>query len=649
MVQGDIKALIHSWKEANCRVIDVKRQVVASNNTCNVYPLPENCFMFLPKDKAKVKINGEEYYTLGKQLIHAIKGDSLSIQALDFVEVMMVYYDMILPELKNYKSLSRLHHFRSVLTVEDSLHIYKVSKELYKIWQSKTDLTQIRAKALFYTIVHSFLLELKNQHEKREEKDPVYRSICYIKAHYKETISLESLADKLNYSPSHLSLLFKDKTGLSPIAYVTKIRIDKAAELLKETDALIYTISSEVGYQDPHYFSRIFKKVKGFTPGAYRDKYKKSEYNPVGVIRKSIEHRTGLLYSGSDYHSHLFIGGTWHMTDLKHSLALKMMLSSTFFLAACTGGEDESQSVNNQNTADNELLVQQHQFGETVIPDNIERVVSIGLEDMVYKLDLPLAHATLHGEDHYLEEQLFADQIDTSIGRGADFDYEVVLEAQPDLIIMAESPVYDEGVYEDMTKIAPTIFFSRENWREDIVKLGELTDRRAEAELIVDDFEAYLSDAEDTITEAVGDDATVAFIRLQEKMAYVWFPFSEEETDKGYVGLIYDSVGLQPDPYILELMEQHPEEKWGIQLSLEKLPELTADYIFVTAGASGGTQDEYSESWQQLSEIEELQVWQSIPAVQNDHVYQVSAKHWMLAGPYADKMKVDDVINALVD
>jgi iron complex transport system substrate-binding protein len=648
-MKGDVKAFIRWWQEANCRVLDVKRQSVASNDTLNIYQLPVSCLVYLSKDRVKVKINDEEYYTLGKQLIHAVKGDRVSIEALDFVEVIMIYYDVILPEFKSYKSLSRLHHFRAVLTVEDSLHFYNVSKELHKVWQSKTDLTQIRAKALFYTIVHSFLFELKNQHEKRDKKDPVYRSLCYIKDHYKETISLESLADKLNYSPSHLSLLFKDKTGLSPIAYVTKIRTDKAAELLKETDALIHIISSEVGYQDPHYFSRIFKKVKGLTPGDYRDKYKKTEDNPVEVIRKSIEHRTGLLYSGSDYHSHLLIGGTLNMTDLKHSLALKMMLSSTFFLAACTGGESESHSVNDQNTTDKESLVQQHQFGETVIPDNIERVVSIGLEDMVYKLDLPLAHATLHGEDHYLEEKLIADQIDTSLGRGADFDYEVVLDAQPDLIIMSEIPAYDEAVYEDMTKIAPTIFFSRENWREDIVRLGELTDRRTEAELIVEEFEDYLSDAEDMITEAVGDDATVAFIRLQEKMAYVWFPFPEEETDKGYVGLIYDSLGLQPDPYILELMEQHPEEKWGIQLSLEKLPELTADYIFVTAGASGGTNDEYSESWQQLSEIEELHVWKSIPAVQNDHVYQVSAKHWMLAGPYADKMKVDDVINALAD
>jgi beta-lactam-binding protein with PASTA domain len=68
-----------------------------------------------------------------------------------------------------------------------------------------------------------------------------------------------------------LALDFKNKTGVNFIDYLTNIRIERAKELLADSDVSIKEICSEVGYADPNYFSRIFKKVTGVTPTEYKE------------------------------------------------------------------------------------------------------------------------------------------------------------------------------------------------------------------------------------------------------------------------------------------------------------------------------------------------------------------------------------------
>lgn len=343
------------------------------------------------------------------------------------------------------------------------------------------------------------------------------------------------------------------------------------------------------------------------------------------------------------------------MSGIKRVITFALI---TFFVTAMSGCGSEnvaggsSETEVEEKTMDNskeEEMTQEHRFGETVIPNDIKRVVSIGVEDITYAMELPLVLATLHGENHYLEEELNENNIETILGATSQINYEAVLAASPDLIVVMDSPVYEESLYEELSKIAPTIFISREDWRKGIVELGELIGEADKAKEIVGTFEEKLAEAKETVANAVGEDNTVAFLRMSQKMAYFWFPFPEDSTDKGYVGLIYDSLGLSPDPYVTELKEGNPDEEWGIQLSLEKLPEIQADYIFVTAGSSGGTAEDYEAMKQELQGVEELHVWNTIPAVQNDHVYQVSAKHWMLAGPYADELKINDVVEALTE
>lgn len=94
-----------------------------------------------------------------------------------------------------------------------------------------------------------------------------------IKANYgDEDLSVTGIADKVNFSPNHLSTVFRQQTGLTIIKYITDYRMTRAKELLKCTSMRSSEIGAEVGYKDPHYFSYMFKKAFGITPTQYREK-----------------------------------------------------------------------------------------------------------------------------------------------------------------------------------------------------------------------------------------------------------------------------------------------------------------------------------------------------------------------------------------
>jgi len=94
----------------------------------------------------------------------------------------------------------------------------------------------------------------------------------YMKENYHDSnLNMSSLADHLGVSPVTLSVEFKNKMGMSPSDYLTLIRIERAKELLKETDLRVKEISGAVGYEDDHVFMRRFKKYVGKTPAQFRD------------------------------------------------------------------------------------------------------------------------------------------------------------------------------------------------------------------------------------------------------------------------------------------------------------------------------------------------------------------------------------------
>lgn len=94
---------------------------------------------------------------------------------------------------------------------------------------------------------------------------------AYIQANFQKEISLDDVSRAVDISPYYFSKIFKEETGENFIEYLTSIRMEKAKELLSGSGLSMKEICAQVGYADPNYFSRTFKKNVGLTPTEYKE------------------------------------------------------------------------------------------------------------------------------------------------------------------------------------------------------------------------------------------------------------------------------------------------------------------------------------------------------------------------------------------
>ncbi|HPJ65558.1 MAG TPA: response regulator [Flexilinea sp.] len=121
---------------------------------------------------------------------------------------------------------------------------------------------------LFRGIVDS-MLEEKTEQTDISAQDAVEKAIAYVNEHYCEKITLTGIAQMVGVSSSYFSTMFSRLTGENLIAYITRLRIEKAAELIRSGSFNLTETAFMVGYEDYAYFSRIFRKAMGVSPRDY--------------------------------------------------------------------------------------------------------------------------------------------------------------------------------------------------------------------------------------------------------------------------------------------------------------------------------------------------------------------------------------------
>jgi AraC-like DNA-binding protein len=105
---------------------------------------------------------------------------------------------------------------------------------------------------------------------KEEGARKIQESIAYMREHLNQPLHIAKLAHMAHISPSHFFVLFKRWSGFSPIEYFNRLRMRQAGILLTTTALNVKEIAAALGYDDPFYFSRMFKSVHGLAPSAYR-------------------------------------------------------------------------------------------------------------------------------------------------------------------------------------------------------------------------------------------------------------------------------------------------------------------------------------------------------------------------------------------
>ncbi|KRE64550.1 response regulator transcription factor [Paenibacillus sp. Soil750] len=204
--------------------------------------------------------------------------DFLKVGTLHKMESFVSTYAASLREI-NWDTSSNGFYILNNITIE----AFRSYKEMYRHLpdpdKSLHQFQRMIASIYSWEEANSFLMKLIEQfwswrsRTYDKYKDLITKVKEYVQANFdKDTISLQVVAEYVKLSPNYLSRLFSQETGQTFIEYLTQIRICKAKELLKSTSSRSYEIAFLVGYNDPYYFSNIFKRITGMTPKEFRNR-----------------------------------------------------------------------------------------------------------------------------------------------------------------------------------------------------------------------------------------------------------------------------------------------------------------------------------------------------------------------------------------
>lgn len=212
-------------------------------------------------DVEQAEVSPTEYNELENRLLKSIKFGkaeiiNLFVELLDQIRCLEenVYRNKIFEIL-----VLAAHEAR--LAGQNALDYIDFKQYFENNWDSPVEQVERWAYQRFEYLINSVQtsrLEIRS--------DAVNSAIRYMEEHYMEEITLEEIARYIGISPQHFSKIFKEETGINYIEWLTNLRLDIAKRLLAEGKKTVKEVCYVVGYNDPNYFSRIFRKIVGTSP-----------------------------------------------------------------------------------------------------------------------------------------------------------------------------------------------------------------------------------------------------------------------------------------------------------------------------------------------------------------------------------------------
>jgi len=259
MIQDDHFAkLIKAYHSGSLIIHNAVESELNPTSPALIYQSITSAFMFPTGGKAKIHLDNKVLYATSGKMIYIPYTADIKITVLSQEKFSCINLFHQHPE--------RLQFEMDVTTVFDD--VYRLLAELVTLSKSA------KTKELLHKNIHiKKLFSLLQTHRPSQQTSDSYLIndiITYMNTHYHQDITLEKLAKLANMKKSQISYLFKKYTNKRPIDYLIQYRVKKALELLETTDLLISEIAEKVGYHDPLYFSRLFKKYTGISPTSLR-------------------------------------------------------------------------------------------------------------------------------------------------------------------------------------------------------------------------------------------------------------------------------------------------------------------------------------------------------------------------------------------
>lgn len=234
--------------------------------------LPEN-FLFYCVDgtgwykigKKKYEVNPHEFFILPQHIEHSYgcsEENPWSIYWIHFGGTGLSSFNNLLVVEKNFEPT------RIIASDDIAVHFSRIYKTLEGGFSTDN---LVYANMYLVHFLNLFLYNTRHLDLDYHRKlDSIDSSILYMQDHIHETLTLNQLSSYFNYSTSRFSHLFKQKTGYAPIDYFIQLKMQKASQQLDFTEKSVKEIASDMGFDDPYYFSKRFRKIFGMSPSQYR-------------------------------------------------------------------------------------------------------------------------------------------------------------------------------------------------------------------------------------------------------------------------------------------------------------------------------------------------------------------------------------------
>ena len=154
-----------------------------------------------------------------------------------------------------------------LLHADANVKIVSGFEKLFDIYRAHEPLQQQKLACGLETIILRIATGLRQDESSRD----LTRSLGYIHMFYSKDILIPDLAKMESLSNSRYITVFKQRMGMPPSEYIIHLRLNVACDLLKNRDMSVKEVAARVGYDNPHFFSKLFKKKMGVSPGQYKD------------------------------------------------------------------------------------------------------------------------------------------------------------------------------------------------------------------------------------------------------------------------------------------------------------------------------------------------------------------------------------------
>lgn len=324
------------------------------------------------------------------------------------------------------------------------------------------------------------------------------------------------------------------------------------------------------------------------------------------------------------------------MHVLRKSLVtlLTLMMLSVLFLAGCGSSQEQSTaSMEPSESTDNgqaSKRIIKHLQGETTIEGEPKKIAVLDyrLADSLLALGItPYAMTSYMGETNL--EYLDGNPLKDVKNLGDEPNLEAVLEVEPDLIIGRENHA---KIYGDLSKIAPTIILPvPDDWRLGLTEMGEMLGKEKEASEWLAQYDQKVDEAKKKLAQKVSKDETALYMRVMPKEYRIHGP------NQALGATLSQDLGFKPVPQVTAT------KKFEV-MSMEKLPELNPDYIFLEIGLPEKGGDKEAEK--KYEELTQSPLWKNLKAVKKNQVYVVP--HWVISDyPYIHEKSIDMVLEKM--